>query len=459
MEPRAMSRLVGAVLGESLRARALRSSGFTAMAFVVGQGLRLASNLILTRLLFPEAFGVLAIVMAVLQGLAMLSDVGITPSILHSRRGDDPAFLNTAWTVQVIRGFVLWGVAVALAGPLALFYGEPMLAQYLPVAALMLPIAGFRPTRHDTANRHLRLGRVTALDLLAQAIGIGFAVALALWLRSPWALVISTVLGAAANLALMTLFLPGARNRLQIERSALAELFRFGKWVFLSTVAGFFLSQGDKIVLGRYLPLDVLGVYNIGFFLASFSLLLGQMVITKVLIPIYRERPPRESAANFAALRKMRVLVTAALLAALLVVAYLGPWLVDLLYDARYALAGGVVTLLAAMQVPQIVGLTYSQAALASGDSRRFFVAVASQAALMLAGLALGFELAGLLGALLAQGAGVLLAYPVLIWLARHQGAWDPVHDAIFFALGSVLAAGAIWMNWKAVAALGATTV
>ncbi|MFP4449928.1 MAG: oligosaccharide flippase family protein [Rhodosalinus sp.] len=454
-----MNRLAGAILGESLRARALRSSAFTAMAFVAGQALRLASNLILTRLLFPEAFGILAIVMAVLQGLAMFSDVGITPSILHSRRGDDPAFLDTAWTIQVIRGFLLWGVAVALAGPLALFYGEPMLAQYLPVAGLMLAIAGFRPTRYDTANRHLRLGRVTALDLLGQAIGICFALGLALWLRSPWALVISAVLGAAVQLALIALFLPGARNRLQFERSALAELFRFGKWVFLSTVAGFFLAQGDKIVLGRYLSLDTLGVYNIGFFLASFALLLGQVVITKVLIPIYRERPPRESAANFAALRRMRILVTASLLAALLVLAWLGPWMVELLYDPRYAMAGGVVTLLAAMQVPQIIGLTYSQAALASGDSRRFFVTVATQAALMLAGLSLGFELAGLLGALLAQGAGALLAYPVLIWLARHQGAWDPAHDAVFFALGTVLAAGAIWMNRAAVSALGATTL
>jgi O-antigen/teichoic acid export membrane protein len=459
MEPRTMNRLTAAIRGESLRARALRSSAFTGMGFVAGQGLRLASNLILTRLLFPEAFGVLAIVMAVLQGLAMFSDVGITPSILHSRRGDDPAFLNTAWTVQVIRGFLLWAVAVAMAWPLALFYGEPMLAQYLPVAALMLAITGFRPTRYDTANRHLRLGRVTALDLLAQAIGIGFAVGLALWLRSPWALVISTVFGAAAHLALITLFLPGARNRLQIERPAFAELFQFGKWVFLSTVAGFFMSQGDKIVLGRYLSLEILGIYNIGFFLASFSRLLGQMVIMKVLIPIYRERPPRESAANFAALRKMRVLVTAALFTALLVIAYLGPWMVELLYDPRYAMAGGVVTLLAAMQVPQIVGLTYSQAALASGDSRRFFVALATQAALMLAGLVVGFELAGLLGALMAQGAGALLAYPVLVWLARHHGAWDPVHDVAFFALGATLSAGAIWMNWSAVSQLAATAM
>lgn len=449
-----MSQVTGLLRGESLRARALRSSGFTAMSFAAGQALRLASNLVLTRLLFPEAFGVLALVMAILQGLVMFSDVGITPSILHSRRGDEPDFLNTAWTLQVIRGFVLWGVAVALAAPLAHFYDEPMLAYYLPVAALTLPIIGFRTTRYDTANRHLRLGRVTSLDLLSQAIGTVMAVGLALWLQSPWALVIALVPGAAVNLALMNLFLPGEGNRLRLDRSALSELVAFGKWVFLSTIAGFFLAQGDKIVLGRYLPFDVFGVYTVGFFLASFALLLGQLVVNKVLIPIYRERPPRESAANFAALRKMRVLVTTALLAVLMAVAYMGPWIVEVLYDPRYVLAGGVVTLIAAMQVPQVIGLTYSQAALAAGDSRRFFIAQATRAALTLAGLAIGFELAGLPGALIAQGVGVLLAYPVLVWLARHQGAWDAAHDAGFMMMGALLAAGAIWLNWPAVAAL-----
>jgi O-antigen/teichoic acid export membrane protein len=450
-----MIRLTGTILGESLRARALRSSGFTALSFGAGQALRLASNLILTRLLFPEAFGVLALVMAVLQGLVMFSDVGTTPSILQSKRGDDPAFLDTAWSVQVIRGFLLWFVAVALAGPMAHFYAEPMLAYYLPVAGLILPIMGFRPTRHDTANRHLRLGRVTTLELLSQVIGLFFSVGLALWLRSPWALVISTVLATAANILLMHLFLPGVRNRLRLERAALQELLRFGKWVFLSSIAGFFLLQGDKLVLGRYLTLEDLGIYNIGFFLASFSLLLGQMVVSKVLIPVYRERPPIESAANFAALRKMRIMVTAPLLAALLGVAYLGPWLVDLLYDPRYALAGGIVTLLTAMQVPQVVGLTYSQAALAAGDSRGFFVALASQAMLMLAGLVIGFELAGLAGALFAQGVGLVMSYPVLVWVARHHGAWDLAHDAGFLAVGALIAAGALWMNWPAVAALG----
>ncbi|MEM9581457.1 MAG: oligosaccharide flippase family protein, partial [Pseudomonadota bacterium] len=148
-----MRRAIRLFQGSNLKARALRSSAVTVGGFGASQMIRLASNLILTRILFPEAFGMMALVMVFLQGLAMFSDVGVGPAIMQSKRGDDPSFLNTAWTIQVVRGFVLWIVAALLAWPIAVIYGEPQLLHLLPVAALTLVIAGFTPTRRETANR------------------------------------------------------------------------------------------------------------------------------------------------------------------------------------------------------------------------------------------------------------------------------------------------------------------
>ena len=135
-------------------ARALRGSAITAAAYAGSQALRLASNLILARLLFPEAFGLMALVSVVLVGLQMFSDMGVSPAIARSARGDDPAFLDTAWTLQIGRGVVLWLGASALAWPMANFYDAPALHLLIPVAALSLLIAGFNPTRIETANRH-----------------------------------------------------------------------------------------------------------------------------------------------------------------------------------------------------------------------------------------------------------------------------------------------------------------
>ena len=94
--------------GDGLRAKAMRGSAMTIISFGGQNVLRLGSNLILTRLLFPEAFGLMALVQVFMGGLQMFSDLGIQASIIQNSRGDDPDFLNTAWTIQVIRGTCLW---------------------------------------------------------------------------------------------------------------------------------------------------------------------------------------------------------------------------------------------------------------------------------------------------------------------------------------------------------------
>ncbi|NDW32128.1 oligosaccharide flippase family protein [Salipiger sp. PrR007] len=440
--------------GASLGARVLRSSLLTVGSFGFSQALRLGSNLILTRLLFPEAFGLMALVSVFLMGLMQFSDVGVTPAILQSKRGDDRAFLDTAWTIQVLRGIGLWLCACALAWPMSLFYDEPQLMHLLPVAGLSLLIVGFRPTRMDSANRHLLLGRVTLLELATQTIGVGSAVLLAWATGSVWSLVLSGLISSLVEVTANSLLLAGGRNRFRMEPEARHELVTFGKWIFLSTVCGFFFSQGDKILIGKYLSLDAFGVYNIGYFLASFPMLLGGMVTRKVLIPIYRESPPRESRQNFLRLRKMRFSVTGALLVLVASFAVCGHGLVELMYDERYLAAGAVTVLIACMQMPQIIVQTYDQAALAAGDSRSFFVLALARALLMVGCILVGLETYGLIGALLGYGAAFALAYPVVVWLARRMGVWDPLHDLCFALFGAALAALAISLNWPAVTAL-----
>ncbi|SDE37776.1 Membrane protein involved in the export of O-antigen and teichoic acid [Salipiger thiooxidans] len=443
--------------GSSLTARVMRSSLLTVGGFGVSQALRLGSNLILTRLLFPEAFGLMALVSVFMMGLQQFSDVGVAPAILQSRRGDERDFLNTAWTIQALRGAGLFLLGCALAWPMALFYDEPQLLHILPVASLALLITGFRPTRMDTANRHLLVGRLTLLDFVTQTTGVVSAVILAWVTGSVWALVLSGLIAAVTEVAINSLFLPGERNRFRWEPAAASELVTFGKWIFLSTVCGFFFSQGDKILMGKYLSLDLLGIYNIGYFLAAFPMLLGSMVTRRILIPIYRETPPRESRANFLRLRKMRFLVTLVLMVLVGGFAIVGDGLVDLLYDPRYALAGAVVVIVACAQMPQIIVQTYDQAALAAGDSRTFFVLALARAVLMVGCIIAGLEIAGLLGALLGLAAAYVLAYPVVVWLARRMGAWDPLHDAVYALAAAVLSGIAVAVNWSEIMALVAS--
>ena len=424
-----------------LFARALTGSVLTAGSYALTQALRLGSNLILTRLLFPEAFGLMALVSVVLVGLAMFSDVGIGPAISQHPKGDEPEFLDTAFSINVARGALLWGLTCVLAWPMAQVYGVPELMGLLPVAGISLLISGFNPTRIDTANRHLLLGRVTLLDLVAQIVGIVAIVVLALLTRSVWALVWGAIIGSAAKLILMHLLLPGRANRFQWQPQAGRDLIHFGKWIFLSTACGFLLAQGDKAILGAYLPLDQLGVYNIGYFLAAFPVLLAGAVTGRIMIPIYRDRPPAASAENAARLRKLRFALTGGVLLLLALVGIFARPLVALLYDARYLGAAPVIAALAMAQMPQVIGMTYDQSALAAGNSRGYFLVMALRAGVQTAAFAMGVHQGGLLGALVGLGLAGLISHLLIILLARRHRAWDLTHDFVFFLCGSALAA------------------
>ena len=173
--------------GKNLTARVLRTSVLTVAGFGFSQGMRLLSNLLLTRLLFPEAFGLMALVTVLMTGLNMFSDVGISQAISQSKRGDDRDFLNTAFTIQIFRGVLLFGMGCLLAYPAAHFYGEDILVAMMMVASAQFLISGFMPTRLETAKRHLLVGRVTLLDAVSQIFGLIAMLALAIWTKSVWA--------------------------------------------------------------------------------------------------------------------------------------------------------------------------------------------------------------------------------------------------------------------------------
>ncbi|MGJ5621091.1 oligosaccharide flippase family protein [Sulfitobacter sp. MF3-043] len=433
--------------GASMLARAARGSTWTALTFFISQAVRFAANLILARLLFPEAFGIMALVTMLLVALTLVSDMGISQSIMQSKRGDEPAFMDTAWTMQIIRGVVLWLAACGLALPVAAFYDQPDIAVMLPIAAVSLVFAALEPIRVETANRHLVLGRVTALDLLSIITGTVSMVLIAWVTHSVWSLVAGWVVTAAVRLALMWLFLPGPGNRIYWEKRAGSELLNFGIWIFLSSICGLLVLQGDRAILGKFLSIDGLGIYNIGMFLASFPLMLAMTVTSRILIPLYREHLKDEDLTARNRLFQLRYVLTGVMILGLFCLALMGPWIVQTLYDDRYLAAGGIIVALASVQMITVVSLTYDQAALATGDSRGFFLVSVTKALLTFGGFLIGVMIMGLLGAMIGLACAILLYYPFNAALARRHGAWDGRHDLIFLPLALLLGAIAVWVN------------
>ena len=127
----------------------------------------------MTRLLVPEMFGVMAIAGTVMMGLAMFSDLELKPSIIHSKRGDDPVFLNTAWVTQIFRGALLWFFAILVslliycANHLSLVpkdtvYSDSILPFVIAILALTGIVAGFEINKIARSQpQHLASARRT----------------------------------------------------------------------------------------------------------------------------------------------------------------------------------------------------------------------------------------------------------------------------------------------------------
>ena len=128
------------------------------------------NNLILTRLLIPEYFGLMSLVTTFRIGLELFSDIGIGQNIVNSKRGDDPTFLNTAWTLQVIRGFVIWIICIFLAFPAAKFYNEPRLTGLIPIVVFYSVLDGFTSTSIHSLHRRMELGKLSLYELILQAL-------------------------------------------------------------------------------------------------------------------------------------------------------------------------------------------------------------------------------------------------------------------------------------------------
>lgn len=442
----------GLFAGNGLRSLALRGTAITLGGTAGQQLLRLLSNLVLTRLLFPEAFGMMALIQTFTAGLQMFSDIGLRPSIIQNRRGEEPDFLNTAWTLQIIRGTVLWLFSCLLAWPLAVFYGEDQILWLLPVVGLNALIAGFNSTKGVVANRNLRLGRQTLISLVSQAAGLIAMIGLAVVWPSVWSLAIGGLVSGLIGVWANHRFIPGINNRLRWEPQAVRELLGFGRFIFLSTVASYFVGQGDKLFLGRTVSLADLGIYNIAFFLAVFPGMLGGMVANRILFPLYRELPPSGGARNVSKIRKARDLITVGQMTLYAGLAFAGITLVDLMYDHRYAAAGPMLVILSLAQMPGSILVGNSKLLLAEGDSRNFSHLEIIRGFLKMGFLIGSFWLFGIFGVLITPFLIFLTTYPLQqYYLARFKG-MDLGRDGIFMLVSLAVAAVAIWLNWNALA-------
>lgn len=413
------------------------------VGFGAGQLLRLGSNIVLAALLYQEVFALLGIVSTLMIGLTMLSDVGLKPSAVQHARGDEPAFLNTVWTLQILRGIALYLILLLLTIPITNLYGANDSAAYelywlIPFIGTMVLLDGLQSSRMLTAERHLQQARITQIEVVVQIALAFLMIGLAWYLRSVHALAIAVVLGAVLRLILTYVMLPGLPSRLGWDRDAARDVLHYGKWIFFSTCLTFLTTQADKLLISGLFPLAEVGVY---FMAVNLSMLVGVLVSKlqySVVFPWY-SRMMQDGMSVAAAFEKTRMvtLVPVTYMVTLLVLAA-GPFF-DLAYDDRYAKAAAYLPVLAVGVWFSCLAGMYSAAFLAIGRSK--WAAATSLSKLLV--LALAFPVVmgmggDLLVVTLVVAGGDLVRVVVSQWLGHRKGLLNLKVDAAMLAVLTV---------------------
>jgi O-antigen/teichoic acid export membrane protein len=344
------------------------------IAFGGGQILRLAANIALAALLFEEAFALMAIVSAVMMGLAMFSDIGLKPSVVQNARGDDPVFLQTAWTLQVIRGLVLFVCAVLLAWPIARVYGanDPLADELLwliPLVALGAIIDGFQSSRLLSAARGMDIARVTKIEMVVQVTNAALMVGLAWYLRSVYAIAFAGLASSALRLWLSYAMLPGRPEQFRLDGGSVRAIFGFGKWIFLSTLISFLAIQIDRLLLAAIFPLAEVGVYSIAASLALMVTVLNGALQASIVFPWY-SRMLDMGVPLQDAFRRTRIPLLLVVTFLVVLLAIGASSFFELAYDDRYTKGGDFLPILAVGVWFSSLSGIYGSAFLAMGKSQ-----------------------------------------------------------------------------------------
>jgi O-antigen/teichoic acid export membrane protein len=400
----------------------MKGAGWTVGAYGLGQLFRLVTNVALARLLAPELFGIMVIVNSLRTGIDMISDVGIAQNIVHNRNADNPDFYNTAWTIRLIRGLLLWFVCLAAAVPIARFYEAPILASVMPVAGLFFVLAGLGSMALPLLQRRLRYARLNAFEVFTEFVATIVHVTFAYLTQTVWALVLGGLVAFAARMAGSYFLLPGLWHRLQVSKEYAKQIFTFGKWIFLSSIVYFFSVNFDRLYLGKVATLEILGVYGIARSLSEVASSLVLRLCNYLIFPLVAssQHVPRDRLREHVAPIRLTFLLVAAF--GLSLFAALADVLVGILYDQRYQAAGWMLPVLIIGVWFGIVVSINESTLMGFGKPSYGAVANSVKFVLLLIGLPLAFAAYGAPGAVAVVAAGDLSRYiPILVGQLRER--------------------------------------
>jgi O-antigen/teichoic acid export membrane protein len=321
----------------------LFASTFTygSLAFV-----RLASSLILTRLLTPTVYGIFAILMSFVFTIELLSDVGPAALVIRHPRGDDPAFIHTIWTIRLGRAAVNFALLFLCAPLIGSLYHQPALVGPCRLLSVNFLLTGSESMGYILAQRHQKARIGNYAEFCSNIVMTIAVICLAFALRNVYALLFGFLLQRAILVVTSHFLYRDIGVGLAFDREAVREQFRFARVVTPSSILTMMLNQYDKLIFLRLFSAPLLGVYAIaGNMLAPAK----SIIMNNARLILYARcaeyfRSNRETARERYYNENKKLLLLGILLPA--VVAGFSQSFVSVLYDPRYEFGGYVLMVL-----------------------------------------------------------------------------------------------------------------
>ena len=293
--------------GGSIKARVLRSGFWVSVSNVGLNALNMLRSVFLARLLNPEIFGLMGLAFVVLRATDTFTRPGVAQALIARQKDFDEA-ANTAFTMLVIRGFLLAAILAGVAPWVADFYEKPQLMPMLQVLSLVFVLNAFANINTVARQRDLDFRSLTYLAQVTNFVGTAITIAAAFWMRSVWALVIGQLAQAAINTALSYYFI-GGRMRFKLDRAVMKELLTYGKFITGSSMITYVCAELDSAVIGKISGTEQLGLYALAGTISSLVTLNLSRVAAGIMMPAYSKLQNDRPALRNAYLRVLQLVM------------------------------------------------------------------------------------------------------------------------------------------------------
>lgn len=310
----------------------------------VERGLRFVRMAVLARLLAPDDFGLMGLITMVLAYLDAITFTATNQAIIQHPSGRTKEFLNTAFTIGIVRGLVLAVLVFASAPFVAAFFGEPKLTSMIRFTAIVPAVTGLMNPGVQLVLKDLNFRRWAIYQLISRALSVTITILLGLWLRSAWALVIG-LLGEQIILASLSYVVGSHRPGLAWDSQSARHFFKFCRQAFAIPLLIGFLLQAPNILLGKLTDMTTLGTFVLTLALADVPTYILTRIVATIGLPAYSSISADLDRLRTAWLRAITNVVALALIAGLIVVLS-AKHLLTLAYGPAYAAQAPVLRVL-----------------------------------------------------------------------------------------------------------------